>query len=146
MSKVGCRPYWLDYIQTDLKDCSEAQKLEEYLLHIHKTNYIDEEELMETYHCLKPCKYMEYKVKIGRYFKSWQLFDRLLRNRWHGPSMNTMQQESGFHFLTPKLQWTSRNGLTRLHPLWRTMGGCWDFLSDLIFSWYGILLSWCAKK
>ena len=63
ISKVGCQPYWLDYIQTDIENCSEATQLDKFLEYTGDLNTIStEEEFAEKYNCLKPCIYMEYKV------------------------------------------------------------------------------------
>ena len=65
MSKVGCRPYWLDYINTDLAICSKASQLDLFLHHMQQlTEVSTEKEIKEEYNCLKPCNYMEYKVRL----------------------------------------------------------------------------------
>ena len=63
ISKIGCKPYWLDYINTDVMNCSEAPQLDVSLKHMDKLYQTStEKELEEEYDCLKPCRYMEYKV------------------------------------------------------------------------------------
>ena len=63
ISNVGCKPYWMDHIQTDKENCSEASKLDKFLESFGDLNTMStEEELTEEYNCLKPCIYMEYKV------------------------------------------------------------------------------------
>ena len=63
ISKIGCQPYWLDYINTDVANCSKASQLDTLLKHMGKLVQIStEEDLKDEYDCLKPCKYMEYKV------------------------------------------------------------------------------------
>ena len=65
ISKVGCRPYWMDYFQTDLKNCTEASDLDLFIEYMEELNSIStDEELLEKYNCIKPCIYMEYKVHI----------------------------------------------------------------------------------
>ena len=66
MSKVGCQPYWLDYINTDIVNCTKSSQLEDFLKHMTKIVLIStEKELKDDYDCLKPCTYMEYKVYIN---------------------------------------------------------------------------------
>ena len=65
ISNVGCKPYWMDHIQTDKENCSEASQLDKFLEYLGDlTKMSTEEELTEKYNCLKPCIYMEYKVDI----------------------------------------------------------------------------------
>ena len=65
ISKVGCQPYWLDYINTDLAICSKASQLDLFLHHMQQlTEITTEKEIKEEYNCLKPCNYMEYKVRL----------------------------------------------------------------------------------
>ena len=75
MSKVGCQPYWLDYLKTGMVNCSEASQLDKFLVYIGElTTTAKEEELTQKYNCLKPCIYMEYKVLYCHIFifvKSW---------------------------------------------------------------------------
>ena len=42
--------------------CSEVKKLEEFLQNIALLRASNERDLHREYDCLKPCKYMEYKV------------------------------------------------------------------------------------
>ena len=63
ISKIGCQPYWLDHIKTDIENCSKASKLDYFLRKmgdIIKTS--TEKELRDEYECLNPCNHMEYKV------------------------------------------------------------------------------------
>ena len=64
MAKIGCQPFWLDYIQTDLPKCTDASQLSLFVHKFLSLNAISsEKELMEAYNCLRPCKYMEYMVR-----------------------------------------------------------------------------------
>ena len=64
MSKIGCQPFWLDYIQTDLQKCTDASQISRFLYQFFGLDAISsEKELMESYDCLRPCKYMEYMVR-----------------------------------------------------------------------------------
>ena len=63
MAKTGCQPFWLDFLQTDLPNCKEASQISCFLEDFwHLAAVETEKELMEKYSCLKPCRYMEYKV------------------------------------------------------------------------------------
>ena len=63
ISKIGCQPYWLDYIITGIKNCSKASQLDSFLKKMADLNGISSaKELADEYKCLKPCNYMEYKV------------------------------------------------------------------------------------
>ena len=63
ISKIGCQPYWLDYINTDIVNCSETSQLDEFLKQMgNLIQTSTEKELKDEYNCLKPCEYMEYKV------------------------------------------------------------------------------------
>ena len=74
MSKVGCQPYWLDYLKTSMVNCSEASQLDKFLVYIGElTTTAKEEELTQKYNCLKPCIYMEYKVLILPYIHFCQV-------------------------------------------------------------------------
>ena len=67
MSKVDCQPYWLDYINTDVANCTKASQLDMFLNHMEKlTETTTEKEMKDEYQCLKPCNYMEYKVKVWK--------------------------------------------------------------------------------
>lgn len=67
MSKIGCHPFWIDYIQTDLPNCTDASQISRILDKLMLLNAISsEKELMEEYdNCLRPCKYMEYMVRTA---------------------------------------------------------------------------------
>ena len=65
MSKVGCRPYWLPskIISTEVDTCTNATQLDDFLKLMSKVEYVaDEKELLAGYSCLKPCRFIEYKV------------------------------------------------------------------------------------
>lgn len=63
MSIIGCRPYWLPFIRTELDNCTDASKVDEFLKLMSKVEDIpNEKELFAEYKCLKPCNFMEYKV------------------------------------------------------------------------------------
>ena len=66
MSKIGCQPFWLDYVPTNLPNCTKGSQINTFLQRISELNAIStEKELMEAYNCLRPCKYMEYKVRTA---------------------------------------------------------------------------------
>ena len=63
ISKIGCQPYWLDYINTGIENCSKVSQLGTFLKNMGDLNLISSaRELADEYNCLKPCNYMEYKV------------------------------------------------------------------------------------
>ena len=74
ISKVGCQPYWLDYIETGTNYCSEVRKLEEFLENIALLRASNERDLLREYDCLKPCKYMEYKVILILMYPTLNIF------------------------------------------------------------------------
>ena len=65
-SKIGCKPFWLESLDspgTDLENCSEASQLDQFIIKVGNLESVsDEETLFSEYHCLKPCRYIEYKV------------------------------------------------------------------------------------
>ena len=69
MSQVGCRPYWLPstlFLSTEADNCTKASQLDQFLGLMAKVEEIpNEKALFEEYKCLRPCRFMEYKV---RYF------------------------------------------------------------------------------
>ena len=63
MSKIGCQPFWMDYIKSDLPNCTDISQINLILSSLVILNKISsEKDLIEEYNCLKPCKFMEYKV------------------------------------------------------------------------------------
>ena len=63
ITKIGCQPFWLDFIETDLPNCTDASQISHFLNVLVKLNSMtSERELIEEYNCLRPCKYMEYQV------------------------------------------------------------------------------------
>ena len=65
MSRIGCQPFWLDFIMTDLPNCTEASQIFSFLdVFSNLTGVSSEKELKADYSCLRPCKYMEYKVRL----------------------------------------------------------------------------------
>ena len=63
ISKIGCQPYWLNYIDTDVANCSKASQLDMFLKDMQiLTMMTREKKIIDEYKCLKPCNYMEYKV------------------------------------------------------------------------------------
>ena len=65
MSKVGCRPYWLpsELISTKVDTCTNATQLDDFLKLMSKVEDVaNEKELLAQYACLKPCRFIEYKV------------------------------------------------------------------------------------
>ena len=64
MTKIGCKPFWRDHVPTDLPNCTDGSQIYSFLLKSAELNAISsEKELIEAYNCLRPCKYMEYKVR-----------------------------------------------------------------------------------
>ena len=64
MTKIGCQPFWLDHVPTDLPNCTDGSQIYFFLQKTSELNAISsEKELIESYNCLRPCKYMEYKVR-----------------------------------------------------------------------------------
>ena len=70
-SKIGCKPFWLESLETpgtDLENCSEASQLDQFIIKVGNLESVsDEETLFSEYHCLKPCRYIEYKVSNYKY-------------------------------------------------------------------------------
>ena len=63
MEKIGCQPFWLDFLLTEHPNCTEASQISRFLeAFLNLTSISSENELMEEYSCLRPCSYMEYKV------------------------------------------------------------------------------------
>ena len=70
ISKVGCRPHWIMYNQTQFKTCTNASQLDEFIRLLDEVKAMpDVKAIFLYYKCMKPCKYMEYKVwnYIGLY-------------------------------------------------------------------------------
>ena len=66
MSKIGCQPFWMDYIKTELPNCTNDSQINLFLSNLTKLTHISsEKELIGEYNCLKPCKFMEYKVRLS---------------------------------------------------------------------------------
>ena len=68
MLEIECQPFWLDHVPTDLPNCTDGSQIYNFLQKSTELNGMSsEKELMEAYNCLRPCKYMEYKVRIATY-------------------------------------------------------------------------------
>ena len=63
ISKVGCRPHWILHNQTEFETCTNASQLDEFIGLIDEVKEMpDVKEVFSHSKCMKPCKYMEYKV------------------------------------------------------------------------------------
>lgn len=63
--KVGCQPQWAEIVETDFQNCNETNQLREFIVILSNSLLIMEDtEMLDTFHCLKPCNYMEYRVKM----------------------------------------------------------------------------------
>ena len=60
--KIGCKPYWIK-LDSNLETCKELKNIENYLLKLRESIGMDEQTIYEAYNCLKPCTYIEYKVR-----------------------------------------------------------------------------------
>ena len=71
MSRIGCQPFWLDHIQTDLQKCTNIFQIRQFLFNFtHLASISSEKKFTEEYNCLKPCKYMQYKVGTVIYLQT----------------------------------------------------------------------------
>ena len=61
---LGCKPFWMDMIESDLPLCSNYSSLSKYLIMTLDILKMDERTLLEEYKCLKPCSFMEYQVSM----------------------------------------------------------------------------------
>ena len=61
---LGCKPFWMDMIESDLPLCSNYSSLSKYLIMTLDIIQMDERTLLEEYKCLKPCSFMEYQVSM----------------------------------------------------------------------------------
>ena len=70
MPQVGCRPYWLPstlFLSTEADNCTKASQLDQFLGLMAKVEEIpNEKALFEEYKCLRPCRFMEYKVDSSK--------------------------------------------------------------------------------
>ena len=76
IQEVGCQPYWTDIAKTDFAKCDNTTKLRQFIERFTQSLIImDDSVMLDTFQCLKPCNYMEYRVRA---------------NYWgfHGPSSN----------------------------------------------------------
>ena len=60
--KIGCKPYWIK-LDSNLETCKDLKNMETYLLKLRESIGMDEQTIYEAYNCLKPCTYIEYKVR-----------------------------------------------------------------------------------
>ena len=64
--KTNCRPFWMTMLNSDLPPCSNYSMLKKYYKMSDDLLLMDEKTLYETYQCLKPCSFMEYKVRYRK--------------------------------------------------------------------------------
>ena len=64
LQRLGCKPFWMDMIESDLPLCSNYSSLSKYLIMTLDIIQMDERTLLEEYKCLKPCSFMEYQVSF----------------------------------------------------------------------------------
>ena len=64
LQSLGCKPFWLDMIESELPLCSNYSSLSKYRLMTNELLNMDERTLFEKFKCLKPCSFMEYQVSF----------------------------------------------------------------------------------
>ena len=62
VKRTNCKPFWMTMINSDLAPCKNYSMLRKYFEMSNELNMMDEKTLYDTYQCLKPCSFMEYKV------------------------------------------------------------------------------------
>ena len=63
LHSLGCKPFWMNMIKSDLPLCSNYSSLSKYFVTTADIVSMDEKTLFEEFKCLKPCSFMEYQVK-----------------------------------------------------------------------------------
>ena len=64
LQRLGCKPFWMDMIESDLPLCSNYSSLSKYRNMTQDILSKDERALFEEFKCLKPCSFMEYQVSF----------------------------------------------------------------------------------
>ena len=62
VKRTNCKPFWMTMINSDSAPCTNYSMLRKYFEMSNELNMMDEKTLYDTYQCLKPCSFMEYKV------------------------------------------------------------------------------------
>ena len=62
LQSLGCKPFWIDMIESDLPLCSNFSSLSEYRSMTRFILSMNERNLFKKFKCLKPCSFMEYQV------------------------------------------------------------------------------------
>ena len=64
IQEVGCQPYYLDFDNADYPKCNITTKLRQFIDRFTSSLIImDESVMFDTFNCLRPCNYMEYRVR-----------------------------------------------------------------------------------
>ena len=83
MRRANCKPFWMTMISSALPQCSSYSMLRNFYNMSNELRMMDEKTLFDTYQCLKPCSFMEYKVDFSKivhraqYFICFFIYDRL---------------------------------------------------------------------
>ena len=59
---IGCQPYWIEEVNTKMRNCSKSSDIKQFLEKMIYISTTDELKLQKEFNCIKPCRYMEYKV------------------------------------------------------------------------------------
>ena len=62
LQSLGCKPFWIDMIESDLPLCTNYSSLSKYRFMTGDILSMNERTLLEESKCLKPCSFMEYQV------------------------------------------------------------------------------------
>ena len=63
-ANVGCKPFWMkDPSNAILTPCNSPEESRKYLLELLSLVFVDDAEFRNITGCLKPCNFMEYKVR-----------------------------------------------------------------------------------
>ena len=109
---IGCQPYWIDQVNTKMRNCSKSSDIKKFLEKMIYISTTDELKLQEEFNCIKPCRYMEYKV-----VEEPQNFFRADLNTTHiwltmaSPKITIEKEMESYSFTTFVADWGGLLGL-----------------------------------
>ena len=62
ISRIGCKPPWINITTSVNKTCTERESIRNYLQYMAAVNFMGAKAFAMKYGCITPCNYVEYKV------------------------------------------------------------------------------------
>ena len=99
--EVGCKPFWISRNISALGNCTQRSELTRFLRRVRWSAGMDDKTLFDSFGCLMPCSYIDYKLAEAPIRGSLDNYNETIVSiRFDSPTITTEQEEMAYRLVS----------------------------------------------